>query len=71
MFISQLKEIFWEHVEIFFENYGQVLQFWSGMMQARAHEYATFLKDNNCPLDFCIDFIDCTKIRMTRPGGLV
>lgn len=69
MFTSQLSEIFWEHVELSVELYGHVLRFRPGIMQARANLYAEVLRQNNCPLDSCVGFIDCTKIRMTRPGG--
>ena len=68
-FTSQLSEVFWEHVELVVEKYGHVLTLRPGMMQARARLYADVLKEHDCPLYNCVGFIDCTKIRISRPGG--
>lgn len=61
--------MFWEHVELVVECFRHVLGFRPAMMQGRAALYADALKEEGCPLHTCVGFIDCTKIRIQRPGG--
>lgn len=69
LFASQLSEVFWEHVELCVEMYGYTLQIRPQFMRGRAANYAEVLVDHRSPLDSVIAFIDCTKIRIARPGG--
>lgn len=69
LFTSQLCELFWEHVELCVEKYGKTLEMKPNFFRQRASLYASTLCDNGSPLDSLIGFIDCTKIRIARPGG--
>lgn len=69
LFTSQLSEIYWEHIELVNETYGHVLNLRPGLLRERAERYADVLVENDSPLDSCVGFIDCTKIRICRPGG--
>ena len=65
-----LSEIFWEMVETFVEGKGYLLtDLREGMLADRAELYADSIKNAGAPLDSCVVFIDCMKIKMTRPGG--
>ena len=66
-----LSEIFWETVEAFIKNYGHlVTDFKSEFMRERAPMYAERVRAKGAPLERCVGFMDCTKIRMERPGGI-
>lgn len=69
LFTSQLSELFWEHVELVVQLYGHVLELRPVLMQQRAALCADVLREHGSPLDNFVAFIDCTKIRMCRPGG--
>lgn len=69
LFASQLSEVFWEHVELCVELFDYTLQLRPQFMRDRAHQYAEVLEEHGSPLDSVIAFIDCTKIRIARPGG--
>ena len=65
-----LSEIFWETVESFVSNHGHlVTEFKTALMRDRAQVYADSVSEKGAPLDKCVGFMDCTKIRMERPGG--
>lgn len=64
-----MSEVFWELIEKCNEKYGQVLNLRPHLLTARAEQYTTAIHDAGAPLDCCVGFIDCTRIRMTRPGG--
>ena len=40
------------------------------LLRDRAALYAECIQLKGAPLDRCVGFIDCTKIRMQRPGGI-
>lgn len=65
-----LWEVFWEAVEEFTHQWGNLLDtFRSDLITERAQLYADPIKDCGATLHSCIGFIDCTKIRIGRPGG--
>ena len=65
-----LSEVFWECTENFTNNHGHlVTNLKTEFLRQRAALYAECVKDKGAPLDKCVAFIDCTKIRMQRPGG--
>ena len=39
------------------------------MFANRAELYADSIKHAGAPLDSCVGFINCTKIKITKPGG--
>ena len=67
---SALSEVFWEAMERFVEDKGNLLntqreeQLWW-----RAEIYVNAITSSGAPLGSCVGFIDCAKIRMTKPGG--
>ena len=70
MHAPALGEVFREVVETFVEWKGYLLtDLREGMLADRAELYADSIKNAGAPLDSCIGFIDCTKIKMMRPGG--
>ena len=70
MHAPALSEVFWEVVETFVEGKGYLLtDLREGMLADRAELYADSIKNAGAPLDSCVGFIDCTEIKMTRPGG--
>lgn len=66
---SQMSEIMWEIVELFNEKYGYALELRGSFLKQRAGEYAKAIEEAGSPLEKCVGFIDCTRIRMCRPGG--
>ena len=67
---SALSEVFWEVLERFVQLRGHLITtFREGFLRNRAATYADAIKNAGAPLDSCVGFIDCTKIRMARPGG--
>lgn len=66
---SHLSEVFWEVVECFVSCRSHVLDVRAAFMRSRAELYAAAIEYMGAPLDRCVGFLDCTKIRMTRPGG--
>lgn len=69
LFQSQMSEVFWEVVEKFTDKYSYVLKLRGNFLRERAHRYAQAIQEAGAPLPRCVGFIDCTKIRMSRPGG--
>lgn len=69
MFRSQLSEVFWEVTELFHGKFEHALELRSDLLRQRASVYAKAIEDYGAPLDKCVGFIDCTKIKMQRPGG--
>lgn len=66
-----LSEIFWETIEMFTATHGHlVTALKTDLLRERAALYAERIKCKGAPLDRCVGFIDCTKIRMERPGGI-
>ena len=71
MHAPALSEVFWEVVETFVEGKGYLLRDLSeGILADRAELYADSIKNTGSPLDSCVGSIDCTKIKMTRPGPI-
>lgn len=68
-FRSHMSEIMWEVVEGFVGKYGYALNMRGGLLRSKAKDYAKAIQDTGAPLPRCVGFIDCTKIRMCRPGG--
>ena len=67
---SALSEVFWEVLERFVEVKGHLLTtLREDLLCGRAAMYGEAIKNAGAPLDSCVGFIDCTKIRMTRLGG--
>lgn len=66
---SQLSEIFWDVVENFVDVRGALLSLRPNILRRRAHLYAQGIVDADGPLDRCVGFLDCTKVRISRPGG--
>lgn len=67
---SALSEIFWEAVEGFVESKGNLIRdLRENLLRERAALYSNAVSSRGAPLESCVGFIDCTKIRMTRPGG--
>eukprot|EP00171_Calliarthron_tuberculosum_P002822 IDg2822t1 len=69
MFSSQLSEVFWEMVELLNSKCANRLELRAPFLVSRASIYANAIKNAGAPVQDCIGFIDCTKIRMQRPGG--
>ena len=70
MHSSALSEIFWEVIESFVQVQGHLItDLRQGLLVSRAELYADCIKAAGAPLDSCVGFMDCTKIKMTRPGG--
>lgn len=65
---SDLSEVFWEVVESLVEGKGHLVCEFRAMLVERAEMYADAIGAKGAPLDSCVGFIDCTKIRMSRPG---
>ena len=67
---SALNEAFWEVLESSYEAQGHLLlDLKEGLLVQRAEMYADCIMNAGAPLDSCVGFIACTKIKMTRPGG--
>ena len=70
MHAHALSEVFWEVVETFVEGKGYLrTDLREGMLADRAELCADSIKNAGAPLDSCVEFIDCSKIKMKRPGG--
>lgn len=66
---SHLSEVFWEVTEQFMELRGHLLDIRQDLLRDRADAYSTGIKNLGAALEKCVGFLDCTKIRMCRPGG--
>lgn len=69
MHSSKMSEIFWEQVEVLDKKCGKLLELRPQFLKSRCSAYAAAISEAGAPLDECIGFIDCTKIKMARPGG--
>lgn len=69
MFACQLSEVFWEMVQALVDKLGWKLDLDGAQLRLRADMYADSIRSAGAPLHDCVGFIDCTKIRMQRPGG--
>lgn len=68
-FPAQLSEIFWEALENMIRVRGHLILNWrSDLMERRAAMYASHVHDH-APLDNCVGYMDCTKQKVSRPGG--
>jgi len=68
---SALSEVFWEVVESLTSSKGHLLEtFRAPLIAQRAEMYAEAIQARGAPLDNLVGFIDCTKIQMSRPGGV-
>lgn len=70
MHSSKISEIFWENLEHFIVEKGGFLMCRNELMQRHAAVYADALSRKSSLLDTLVGLIDCTKIKMTRPGGM-
>ena len=69
MHSSALSEIFWEVIQSFVHIQGHlVTELRQGLLGSRAWLYADCVKAAGAPLDSCVRFMDCTKIKMNRPS---
>ena len=67
---SAMSEVFWEVVETFQSNCAKLItQFRSDIIGNWAALYAQAVRDLDAPLDNCVRFMDCTKMKMYRSGG--
>lgn len=69
LFSSQMCEIFYEMIERFVQSFGYALHLNGQLLRRRAEMYAESIRNAGAPLHRCVGFIDCTKVRMQRPGG--
>lgn len=69
MFSGQLSEVFWEMIELLLDKCGQNLVLDGENLVNSAEKYADAIHEAGAPYPDCIGFIDCTKIKMQRPGG--
>lgn len=68
-FPGQLSEIFWESLERMLEVRGHLVLNWrDDLMSRRAAMYAEHIHEH-APLDTCVGYMDCTKQKVSRPGG--
>lgn len=67
--MSALSELFWETTELFTNANANLLDLRTSFLHEKAQTYAQVIKNKGAPLHECVDFIDCTKIGMCRPGG--
>jgi hypothetical protein len=66
---SQLSEIFWEVIEdIRDTNFILIQEFRDYLLQIKGDHYAERIADN-CPIENCFGFLDCTLVRTRRPNG--
>lgn len=66
---AQLSEIFWEALENFVQLRKNTVMTWrSDLMLARAPLYASYIA-RVAPLQKCVAYLDCTKMKVARPGG--
>lgn len=61
---------FWEVVTNFTEKFDRLLSLRTQVSRLRAYLlYSYTINELGAPLEWCVGFIYCTKIRMYRPGG--
>lgn len=69
MFSAQMTEVFREQVELLVNKFGEKLELNGALLAMRAELYANGIRYAGAPLENCVGFIDCTQIRMLRPGA--
>lgn len=68
-FPAQLSEIFWESLERMLSVRSHLILTWrQDSMSSRASMYAAHIHEHS-PLESCVGYIDCTKQKVSRPGG--
>lgn len=66
-----LSEFFWKALESFIGECGDFIETFRGDLKTnRAIIYSEEKYSNGAPLESCVGFVDCTKIQMSRPGGI-
>lgn len=66
---SQLSEIFWEALEGMIDKRRRLVMDWrEELMQERAELYASYTARVSA-LQNCVGYLDCTKVKVSRPGG--
>lgn len=68
LFATQMSEIFRDCMQGFIEHNGRLLTLRGSVLRSRAHLYADCITVTTAPLRRCVGTIDCTKIRICRPG---
>lgn len=67
-----LPDVYGEVAEILTAEQGHYLvTVRSPLMHDRVALYAHAVQEAGAPMDYCLRFIDCTKMKMCRPGGSV
>jgi hypothetical protein len=67
---SALSEIFYHALELFYSEFGSVLETWpDSLVTLRAREYAKCVENKGSPLDSVVSFLDGTGIEIARPRG--
>lgn len=56
-------------IELLIEKCGDKLELNGARLLLSAEKYADAIHSDGAPYPDCVGFIDCTKIRMMRPGG--
>lgn len=69
IFASQMSEVFWDMVKNFTDTNESLLYLRGAFLRSRASAYANAIAEAGAPLPRCVGFIDCTKIKISRPGG--
>ncbi len=65
----EMSEIFWKLEELFNENFIHLLELRETFVRDRWTAYAQEISDAGAPLENWIGFINCTRIKIVRPGG--
>lgn len=69
MYTSHMSEVYWEIIELVNNKWGKLLDLRGPYLKERSESYAESIRQSGSSLEKCVGFIDCTKIRMARPGG--
>lgn len=64
-----MSETFWEQIQLLMNNYRNVLNLCGELLRSKAELYANAIHEVGAPLDRCLGFMDCAKIKMCRPDG--
>ena len=63
-----MSEIFWENLEPFYEKFKGLLELRGELLKERSQICADAIRDAGAPLHDYVGFIDCNKIRTSRPS---
>jgi nuclease HARBI1 len=67
---SDLSEIFYHALELFYCDFGSNLETWKqSLVSLRARTYAKCVENKGSPLDSVVRFIDGTGVEIARPSG--